>query len=53
MGDEVALHADTIRTVVGYLRSGISVNVVGMRTSGRSAVLRRVVDLLAETGSPP
>ncbi|GIG25090.1 helix-turn-helix transcriptional regulator [Cellulomonas denverensis] len=50
MGDEVALHADTIRTVVGYLRSGISVNVVGMRTSGRSAVLRRVVDLLADDG---
>ncbi|MEV7974065.1 LuxR C-terminal-related transcriptional regulator [Cellulomonas sp. NPDC089187] len=50
MADEVALHAETVKTVVEYLRSGISVNVVGMRTSGRSGVLRRVVELLADDG---
>ncbi|WP_263119613.1 helix-turn-helix transcriptional regulator [Cellulomonas sp. RIT-PI-Y] len=50
MADQGALHAETVRTVVEYLRSGISVNVVGMRSSGRSRVLRRVVELLADDG---
>lgn len=50
MADEVALHAVQVHAVVEYLRSGISVNVVGMRSSGRSGVLRRAVELLADDG---
>lgn len=50
MAHEVPLHAEAITAVVEYLRSGVSVNVVGMRSSGRSAVLHRAVELLADDG---
>lgn len=38
--------------VVGYLQDGTHVQVVGMRSSGRSAVLEHVADRLASLGIP-
>ncbi|HEY0117927.1 MAG TPA: helix-turn-helix transcriptional regulator [Cellulomonas sp.] len=43
-------HLSTVDEVVGYLRDGISVNLVGVRGSGRSHVARLVGDRLRESG---
>jgi len=40
----------TAEEIVGYLRDGVSVSLVGMRGSGRSTTLRRVTDLLRDQG---
>lgn len=39
---------EVIDHIIGYLRDGVSVNLVGLRQSGRSQVARRVVDRLRE-----
>ncbi|HEY0187933.1 MAG TPA: LuxR C-terminal-related transcriptional regulator [Cellulomonas sp.] len=47
---DVTLHASVVDTVVAYLRDGSQVNLVGMRASGRSTVLRQVTDRLTAAG---
>lgn len=41
---------EVVDDVVGYLRDSVSVNLVGLRQSGRSRIARRVADQLRETG---
>ncbi|RYV51312.1 helix-turn-helix transcriptional regulator [Pengzhenrongella frigida] len=50
MTDEGPLRTDITNEIAGYLRAGTSVEVVGMRSSGRSAVLTRVSEQLASEG---
>ncbi|MBD7952343.1 helix-turn-helix transcriptional regulator [Oerskovia rustica] len=49
--DDVVLHARHLEQVLGYLRDGTNVNVVGMRSSGRSALVRRVIERLNAGGA--
>lgn len=42
---------ETVEEIVGQLRADVSVDVVGMRASGRSTVLRRAVEQLAADGA--
>lgn len=42
---------EILEEVVDYLHTGVNVNVVGLRSSGRSAVLQRVTELLAAEGT--
>lgn len=51
MRDDVVLHPACIDEVIGYLRDGTSVNLVGRRTAGRSTVLEQVSDRLESLGT--
>ena len=48
--DEGPLRTDITDEIVGYLRAGTSVDVVGMRSSGRSTALTRVTERLVADG---
>ncbi|WP_149204049.1 helix-turn-helix domain-containing protein [Actinotalea subterranea] len=50
MVDEGPRRTDITDEITGYLLAGTSVDLVGMRSSGRSAVLGRVADRLAADG---
>lgn len=47
------VQGDVVDQVLSFLRSGTSVNLVGLRSSGRSTVLSRVAERLTDEGYAP
>jgi len=43
---------DLVDQIFGYLKRGVSVHLVGLRSSGRTAAMRNVKTLLEEAGRP-